>query len=79
MSDNGDGVKTIVRIDQDCNGRLKAVFSGNVSFQDLSLGIRLASLELDNLIVGRMMAKKPTPIEVPQSILDKIRAGKRLN
>lgn len=79
MSGNGDGMKTIVRIDQDQNGSLKVVFGSEVSFKDLSLGIRLASLELDNLIVGRMMAKKPTPIEIPQSILDKIRAGKSLN
>lgn len=75
MTDNGHGkeiVKVVLR-----DGKMYPTL-GEVNLALLSHAIRLLSLELDNLIVGMQAEKNKSNIEVPQTVVDKMRKGMRL-
>lgn len=75
MTDNGHG-KEVVKVNLH-DGKLSVVF-GNVNIAIISHALRLASLELDNQIVGANNEQEKSGIEVPKTILDKMRRGMKL-
>ena len=71
MSDNGDG-KVLVKVELG-NGGIRATF-GQCNLALISHALRVASLELDNIIIAHKQKKEEKPLIVmPKTILDKLR------
>ena len=91
MSDNGEvnsEVRLVFKVEMNAKAGLKVTFGEGLSFEVVSLAVRLASLELDNRIIAQTMKKQQSPVIntteqkviVPKSILDKLRNnGIKLN
>ena len=75
MTDNGKGKEVLKVMLHD--GKLSVHF-GEVNMALVSHAFRLASLELDNLICLQQQQQKKSDIEVPKTVLDKMRRGMKL-
>ena len=53
------------------NGSMKVSF-GDFNLALISHALRIANLEIDNIIISSQQAKS-SPIEVPKTIIDKLR------
>ena len=71
MSNNGDSVE-ILKVTQK-GGQLSISF-GAVNLQVISHALRLASLQLDNHIVGMSQKQAVVPqAQIPKGLMDKLR------
>ena len=76
MSDNGEEIVNLITVNR-VGKNIKVSFGNNLSFSELSLAMRLASYQLDNLLMSGQVQRKPPVIipqvVVPQKELDRIR------
>jgi len=74
MTENGNGQEVVKVMLKD--GKMTTTFNTGLNMAVMSHAIRLLSLELDNAIIGNQ--DKKSNIEVPHTIIDKMRRGMKL-
>jgi len=65
--------KMVFRVELTPESGFKIVVAKGVNLMVFSYAVRLASLELDNMIIGMSSPKEESKIEVPSGIMSKIR------
>ena len=76
MSDNGKAKKTLIEVSL-YDGKITIDFAKDVNMALISHSIRLASLELDNAIIGGQQQKEEI-VKPSGTIIDFMRKGKKL-
>jgi len=73
MTENGNGQEVVKVMLKD--GKITVTF-GDANLAIISHALRLASLEVDNVIIGNQQPK--SNLTVPKTVIDKMRRGMKL-